>query len=206
MSSLDILAIVGERTKLIPTGGQFKAKCILPGHENERTPSFYVNPNQGPGVFFCHGCGRGGDVYTLMSILTGKPRKSFLEKRGTMTLAGLQGRIDALREKPAKGHRANQRAANLGWEALCSLFKSTDALLVSWKQNRYPRQRRYRGSLQHYLDRVEVAYQNEVGALHYRAGCGQDVTAEVMDCVRRAAREASAIVGVPVRPEMKGTL
>jgi hypothetical protein len=47
---------------------EWKARCPLPDHE-ERTPSFYVNPTDG--VFFCHGCLRGGDLVELARLVWG---------------------------------------------------------------------------------------------------------------------------------------
>lgn len=47
-------------------GGDFKGKCILPGH-TDKTPSFRVNREKG--VFKCMGCGRGGNVVHLYAEL-----------------------------------------------------------------------------------------------------------------------------------------
>lgn len=41
--------------------------CPLPGHD-DRSPSFKVWPDAG---WFCFGCGRGGDLYTLGAELWG---------------------------------------------------------------------------------------------------------------------------------------
>jgi DNA primase len=41
---------------------ELTGRCPLPDHE-DRTPSFTVNPEKG--VFYCHGCGAGGDVIDL---------------------------------------------------------------------------------------------------------------------------------------------
>lgn len=42
-------------------GKQYAAKC--PFHP-DRTPSFFVDP--GSGLWYCFGCGRGGNVYTFL--------------------------------------------------------------------------------------------------------------------------------------------
>ncbi|MDP9364972.1 MAG: CHC2 zinc finger domain-containing protein [Chloroflexota bacterium] len=44
-------------------GKQLACRCVLPGHDKEKTPSFYVDPQKQ--VWYCHGCKRGGDVFTL---------------------------------------------------------------------------------------------------------------------------------------------
>src|ERR687890_1502802 len=46
-------------------GGEWAGRCVLPDHE-DRSPSFTVNPEKG--VFFCHGCLRGGDVVELARL------------------------------------------------------------------------------------------------------------------------------------------
>ncbi len=50
-------AIVERRVKLRRSGNALSGLC--PFHE-ERTPSFYVRDELG--LYYCHGCGRGGDV------------------------------------------------------------------------------------------------------------------------------------------------
>jgi len=50
-------------------GHELVWRCILPGHDDQ-TPSFYVHPDKG--LFLCRGCGRGGDIITLMALL-GRP-------------------------------------------------------------------------------------------------------------------------------------
>ena len=57
----DFVAVVEERTALRKAGGHLTGRC--PFHE-ERTPSFSVNP--GKGLFYCFGCGKGGDMITFV--------------------------------------------------------------------------------------------------------------------------------------------
>ncbi len=56
--------LTGQEGK--PCGHELVWRCLLPGH-NDRTPSFSVNPEKG--LYFCYGCGRGGDIITLMTML-----------------------------------------------------------------------------------------------------------------------------------------
>jgi len=52
----------------VPRSGM--VRCPLPGHE-DRTPSCHVAAD----VFYCHGCGRGGSIVDLASLLWGiEPR------------------------------------------------------------------------------------------------------------------------------------
>ncbi len=63
----DIVAIASCFTRLRRTGSQWLGLCPLPDH-NERHPSFYVHPR---GVWYCHGCMRGGDVFRLVMLIKG---------------------------------------------------------------------------------------------------------------------------------------
>ena len=61
-------------------------KCACPLHE-ERTPSFhaYAVPEAG---WYCYGCQRGGDVFTLGALLWGlDPRRDFRELRARLAEA-----------------------------------------------------------------------------------------------------------------------
>ena len=54
---VNIVQIVGEYVRLLPSGKNFKGLC--PFHQ-EKTPSFYVVPAKQ--IFHCFGCQKGGDV------------------------------------------------------------------------------------------------------------------------------------------------
>ena len=56
-SAADIVAVIGEHTRLKKAGRSWKGLC--PFH-NERTPSFTVDREKG--LYHCFGCGAGGDV------------------------------------------------------------------------------------------------------------------------------------------------
>jgi DNA primase catalytic core len=57
----DFVAVVEERTQLRKAGARLTGRC--PFHE-ERTPSFSVNPVEK--LFYCFGCGKGGDMITFV--------------------------------------------------------------------------------------------------------------------------------------------
>jgi DNA primase len=57
----DFVAVVEERTSLRKAGARLTGRC--PFHE-ERTPSFSVNP--GDKLFYCFGCGKGGDMIAFV--------------------------------------------------------------------------------------------------------------------------------------------
>ena len=63
-------------------GRNGKLHCPLPDHEDS-TPSFQVYADEGG--WYCFGCERGGDIFTLAALLWGlDPRADFPELRGTL--------------------------------------------------------------------------------------------------------------------------
>lgn len=60
-SSMDIVQVVGESVSLRKAGRSFVGLC--PFHQ-EKTPSFHVD--QGKGLYFCFGCGTGGDAFKFV--------------------------------------------------------------------------------------------------------------------------------------------
>jgi DNA primase len=60
-AAADLVAVVSERTQLRKQGSRFMGRC--PFHE-ERTASFSVNAHDK--LFYCFGCGRGGDLISFV--------------------------------------------------------------------------------------------------------------------------------------------
>ena len=60
-AAADIVDVVSARTQLRKAGARYVGRC--PFHE-ERTPSFSVNPQEK--LFFCFGCGKGGDLISFV--------------------------------------------------------------------------------------------------------------------------------------------
>ena len=63
---VDIVDIAAEHTQLRKSGRRQMGRCPL---HREKTPSFSVDPIQG--LFYCFGCGRGGDAIKLHMLLSG---------------------------------------------------------------------------------------------------------------------------------------
>jgi DNA primase len=61
VDAADMVEVVSGRTQLRKAGARFVGRC--PFHE-ERTPSFSVNAQDK--LFYCFGCGKGGDVITFV--------------------------------------------------------------------------------------------------------------------------------------------
>lgn len=64
--AVDIVGIAAEHTRLTRTGRRFKGLCPL---HKEKTPSFSLDAEQG--LFYCFGCGAGGDAIKLHMLLSG---------------------------------------------------------------------------------------------------------------------------------------
>lgn len=62
-SAADIVEFVGQVTPLKLAGKSYKGLC--PFHR-EKTPSFHVDRDKG--LFYCFGCGVGGDVFKFLSL------------------------------------------------------------------------------------------------------------------------------------------
>jgi DNA primase len=61
VAAADMVEVVSGRTQLRKAGARYTGRC--PFHE-ERTPSFSVNAQDK--LFYCFGCGKGGDVITFV--------------------------------------------------------------------------------------------------------------------------------------------
>ncbi|MBF0429287.1 MAG: hypothetical protein HQL94_10220, partial [Magnetococcales bacterium] len=62
----DIVAVIGQRVTLKPSGREFEGLC--PFH-NEKTPSFKVDPKKR--AWNCFGCGTGGSVIDFVMKIDG---------------------------------------------------------------------------------------------------------------------------------------
>ena len=61
VAAADMVDVVSARTQLRRVGARYTGRC--PFHD-ERTPSFSVNPQEK--LYYCFGCGRGGDVISFV--------------------------------------------------------------------------------------------------------------------------------------------
>ena len=64
--AVDVVTIAEDHTKLTRRGRRSSGLCPL---HREKTPSFTVDPEQG--LFYCFGCGQGGDAIKLHMLLSG---------------------------------------------------------------------------------------------------------------------------------------
>ncbi len=61
-----IAEAVAAYTPIRAVGSKHSALCPLPGHK-EKTPSFTLDDHRG--LFYCFGCGRGGDVFKFYMLM-----------------------------------------------------------------------------------------------------------------------------------------
>jgi DNA primase len=67
--SADIVDVISSYTQLKRSGGQsFKGLCVF---HSEKTPSMTVDSAKG--LFYCHGCGQGGNIYTFIQQVENLP-------------------------------------------------------------------------------------------------------------------------------------
>ena len=104
-----IADIISESVTLRPAGGG-NLKGLCPFHD-EKTPSFTVAPARG--VFYCHGCGQGGDA---IKFLMDAEHLSFLESIERLaSRAGITLRYDSDNspQRPQTGLRQRLLAAHV---------------------------------------------------------------------------------------------
>ena len=64
--AVDIVGIASDHTRLVKAGRRYQGLCPI---HKEKCPSFSVDPVQG--LFYCFGCGAGGDAIKLHMLTTG---------------------------------------------------------------------------------------------------------------------------------------
>lgn len=64
--AVDVVAIASDHTKLTRRGKRYHGLCPL---HKEKSPSFSCDPDQG--LFYCFGCGAGGDAIKLHMLASG---------------------------------------------------------------------------------------------------------------------------------------
>jgi DNA primase len=85
VAAADMVDIVSARTQLRRVGSRWTGRC--PFHE-ERTPSFSVNPVEK--LFYCFGCGKGGDVITFVRETEGLDFAGAIERLAELSRITLE--------------------------------------------------------------------------------------------------------------------
>jgi DNA primase len=116
--AVEMVDLVGSRTELRRAGvNRYEGLC--PFHD-ERTPSFGIDPAQK--LFYCFGCGEGGDAFKFVQLTEGLDFKGALEY-----LADRYGvRLEPVEEDPATAER------RLARERLLELLERTATFYVRY--------------------------------------------------------------------------
>lgn len=107
----DLAEIVSAHTQLKKTGRIYKGLCCF---HQEKTPSLTVDPEKQ--LYYCHGCGVGGDVFSFLQKADGLSFSESAERLADRLGIKLRSAAPA---GPAEGARSPLLAAN---EAAASLF------------------------------------------------------------------------------------
>lgn len=109
----DIVAIASDHTRLTKRGRHYSGLCPL---HKEKSPSFSVDP--GKGVFYCFGCGVGGDAIKLHMLATGDDFAEAIEA------LALRYAIPLPAASEARGAR-EERGLSLVLEAAHEFFRAS---------------------------------------------------------------------------------
>jgi DNA primase len=100
----DIVTIAGDHTRLRKAGRRYQGLCPL---HKEKTPSFSVDPVQG--LFYCFGCGQGGDAIKLHMLTTGDDFPAAIE-----SLAGRFGIPLPRRDRQSAAREGGREGRDIG--------------------------------------------------------------------------------------------
>lgn len=114
--AVDMVDLVGSRVELRRAGvNRYEGLC--PFHD-ERTPSFGINPAEK--LFYCFGCGQGGDAFKFVELTEGLDFKGALEHLADRFTV----QLELVEEDPAAAERRRER------ERLLELLERTAAFYV----------------------------------------------------------------------------
>src|SRR4029078_2945758 len=88
--AVDIVSIASDHTRLRKAGRRYSGLCPI---HKEKTPSFSVDPTQG--LFYCFGCGAGGDAIKLHMLTTATDSRAAIEARALRYGLPLPSRTEA---------------------------------------------------------------------------------------------------------------
>ncbi len=156
--AVDIVSVASEHTRLRKAGRRYQGLCPI---HKEKTPSFSVDPVQG--LFYCFGCGAGGDAIKLHMLTSGDDFPGAIE-----SLAMKHGVPLPTRMEPARTGGRAERDVEGALQAAAEFF--TDQLCKLDLPRRYLEERKVPAEL---IERFGLGYapdgwRNLVQALHPR--------------------------------------
>jgi DNA primase len=177
--AVDIVAVASEHTRLRKAGRRYQGLCPI---HKEKTPSFSVDPVQG--LFYCFGCGAGGDAIKLHMLTTGDDFPAAMESLATRYGIPLPSRTE-VRYAGGKPERDIEGALSAAAELFTEQLKKSPVARKYLEDRKIPPELIERFGLGYAPD----GYRNLIGALHTR--------------VPQADLEAAGLVA---RPERGGDL
>jgi DNA primase len=123
----DIVTLIQQYVGLKKSGARWSGLC--PFH-TEKTPSFSVDPAKG--LFYCFGCGKGGNAFHFVQEIEGLPFPEAVERLASRAGVTLRYENVSPGERRAMGkrqalYRANSRAAELFHQMLLHGREGADA-------------------------------------------------------------------------------
>jgi len=136
-SRINIVDLISEYVTLKKAGRNFVGLC--PFHK-EKTPSFSVNPEKQ--IFYCFGCGEGGDIFAFLMKVNGTPfaeaarylakkagidlpvRKMTGEEKVRVTEKEKLGRINAIAAEYFAAQLSSERGRPEGSPSTCRKDRS----------------------------------------------------------------------------------
>jgi DNA primase len=180
--AVDMVDLVGTRVELRRAGvNRFEGLC--PFHD-ERTPSFGINP--GEKLFYCFGCGEGGDAFKFVQLTEGVDFKGSLEY-----LADRFGvELEVVEEDAAAAERRKER------ERLLELLERTAAFYVRylWDSEEAAPARAY----------LAARGLEEGGLREFRVGYAPSAWDKVLTASRRAGFSDRELVAAGLASRSKG--
>ena len=123
--AVDIVSVASEHTRLRKAGRRYEGLCPI---HKEKTPSFSVDPVQG--LFYCFGCGAGGDAIKLHMLTSGDDFPAAIESLAARFGVPLPARV----ERRPGGRTAPERDLEGALTAAADFF--TDQL----RKQAFPRE------------------------------------------------------------------
>ncbi len=109
-SAIDIVDVIGQYTTLQPAGNRMKG---LSPFTNEKTPSFFVDPDAG--VYYCFSSQKGGDVFSFVQDVEG------IDFKEALRLLAERAGIDLVNTAP--GDRPNNAPLYHLLESAASVYQ-----------------------------------------------------------------------------------
>ena len=128
-AAINIADIIGQHTQLKRVGRRMQGQCPFPSH-NDKSPSFSVTPSKQ--LYYCHGCGAGGDAIRFIRELEHLSYVEAVERLASQSGVQLRYEGDSPEARHAAArkaalYRANEQAAELFTAMLADGKEASDA-------------------------------------------------------------------------------